>query len=210
MFRDYNELEDFVRLNQHNEQRNCEFKGNISWNDPEQKHKIVKAILSMTNLRDGGYFIIGVAKTSNVDGYQLIGVTRDVANTYNHDNVSALANSFSRSNINIQLKLFDKDDKFFVVIQVSEFSNVPAICGKDYGEILHAGRIYGRPSRQPESSDNLSVEDVDEILELAVEKRFRRRQTFFERVGYVQQPPISQTPPQPNAKELFRQESENF
>lgn len=210
MFQDYNELQDFVRLNQHSEQRNCEFKRGILWDDGDTKHKIVKAILSMSNLRDGGYIIIGVDKTDNVGGYQLTGMTKQMANSYDYDKIIEIANSCSRSNINIQFKQFSNDDKFFVVIQVSEFNNIPTICSKNYRDILQAGRIYGRPSRKPESSDNLSVEDMEEIIELAVEKRFRRQQTFSERVGLVQLSPTPQIHPQPNVDELYRQDSEDF
>lgn len=183
MFENYDELESFVQLNQHSERRDCEFKSGVTWNDGDIKYKIIKAILSLSNHRDGGFVIIGVDKQDNVNGYQLSGMNENDANTYDPDIILELANSFARSHISLDIKHFNKVDKHFIVIQVSEFEEIPIICNKDYGNIVHMGRIYGRPYRKVESSDNLSAEDLQEIIDLAVEKRLRKQIKFLEQLG---------------------------
>lgn len=184
MFENYEELEEFVQLNQNSERRDCEFKSGVDWNDGNIKYKIVKAILSISNLRDGGYIIIGVEKIDNVTGYQLIGLSKSIADTYDPETILEVANSFTRSHVSLNVKHFEHNGKYFVVIQVVEFEDTPIICKKNHSNILQEGRIYGRPYQRVESSDNLSAEDLQEIIDLAIEKRTRRQMRLLEQLGF--------------------------
>ena len=183
MFENYEELEEFVQMNRNSERRDCEFKSGIEWNSSNIRYKIVKAILAISNLRDGGYIIIGVEKPDNVTGYQLTGMSDTIANTYDAEIILVLVNSFAWTHVSLTVNHFEHEGNHFVVIQVAEFEDTPIICKKNYNDIIKEGRIYGRPHRRIESSDNLSAEDLQEIIDLAIEKRTRRQMRLFEQLG---------------------------
>ena len=42
------------------ELRNLEYKASVSWNDTAIREKIVRSMVAMSNIRDGGSIIIGV------------------------------------------------------------------------------------------------------------------------------------------------------
>ena len=86
---DCNEL---IRLVSQGEQRNVEFKQSMSWTENETKVKITKTILAMSNLRDGGFIIIGV-RESTIGSFTIEGVSQEHDATLVHDDILAWVNS---------------------------------------------------------------------------------------------------------------------
>ena len=148
------------------ERRNLEYKQGGDWES--LKHKITKAALSMANLRAGGYIIIGVREDASY--YNFTGMEPREADTYNKDDVSDFV-KYADPPIEIDVRVFDRR---FVVVKVSEFQDMPVICKKASAD-LHQGRLYVRSRHENESTSQLSVHEMREILEYAADKEIRKQ-----------------------------------
>ena len=63
-----------------------------------------------------------------------------------------------------------------------EFSELPTICKKDGGGgILQREKIYIRPRKNTETTDNFSHHDMRELLELATEKYYVKQKKIHEK-----------------------------
>jgi hypothetical protein len=76
------------------------------------------------------------------------------------------------------------DGALFFVVVVRPFADYPVVCAKDLliegKAVVIRGRMYCRSRRTPETTEVQTLEDMREIIELAidrgVERYFRRRQ----------------------------------
>lgn len=170
-----NELIEIIELS--SEERNIEFKSSYNWSDKNDKNKIVKAILGLSNLRDGGYLILGVDE--NHGEFTPIGLTKEIYDQYDRDQILEYVNTYADPYVELDLFKFEHKSMFFVAIKVKEFSEIPTVCKKD-GNKLEAGRIYVRSSRKPETTSALSQTEMREILDVAIEKGIRH---FHERIS---------------------------
>ena len=55
------------------EERNIEYKESVPWGDADIKAKLTRAALAMSNIRDGGYIVIGVEQAG--DAFTPTGIT---------------------------------------------------------------------------------------------------------------------------------------
>lgn len=180
MFNDTESLLEYLSLHAHTETRECEFKSGLPWNN--LKLKIAKAALALSNLAGGGYVIVGVSKNETTNRYEPTGLSEDDSRTYNQDAVSQFVNEFTDPHVDIEIKHFSNDTKYYVVIQVFEFEEVPVICKKGSDETIR-GRIYCRTHRKVESSPEPSVSEIREILDLAVDKGIKKQRRRVESYG---------------------------
>lgn len=205
MFKDSNELLNYISINSHAEARSCEFKSGVKWDD-DFRYKIVKGILALSNLAGGGYIIIGVEWNDSRKIFEPIGMDKLISNTYNHDVVLEFANLRADPFVKIELKHFEVSGKWFVVIQVAEFLETPVICKKSRATILEEGRMYYRTRKKPESSANLTYVDMKEIMDYAITKGLsillQRLETAGLNLGSIS---ITESD-----KEKFDRESEDF
>jgi predicted HTH transcriptional regulator len=157
LFANSEELLQHIELHGDSEGRSFEYKSGLPWDKGhnEFKIKIIKAILCMSNLRDGGDIIIGVEK--DIDGkYEAIGLNDIDSKTYDREKVLEAANSYADPFIDIDLKTFPIEDKWLVVIYVHEFKEIPVVCKKNFQGILEQGRIYARTFRKPECTATIT------------------------------------------------------
>ena len=68
------------------ESRNQEFKRTMNWDDDNTKYKIVKAILAMSNTRNGGNILIGIEETEE-KRFLGVGMTESDFDSFNPDHV---------------------------------------------------------------------------------------------------------------------------
>lgn len=132
MFSNAADLLEFISANKNAENRVCEYKSRMSWNEKDNKefrYEIIRAILAMSNLQDGGYVIIGVQQDRD-NMYQPLGMNEDEALTYEYDKVLEMANSFADPYVTLEIKPFPYNNKWILVIQVFEFVDIPVICKK--------------------------------------------------------------------------------
>ncbi|MCH7647178.1 MAG: ATP-binding protein [Thaumarchaeota archaeon] len=135
---------------------------------------MAKGTLALSNLEGGGYIIIGVSKNEQINRHEPVGMSESDSRTYEHDVVSQFVNEFAEPHVDIELKYFSDESKYFVVIQVFEFENEPVICKKGTDETIR-GRIYCRTHRKVESSPEPSVSEMREIVDLAVDKGMKKQ-----------------------------------
>lgn len=150
------------------EERNLEYKSGENWRDI--KLKIIKTILAMSNIRDGGTIVIGVSQSG--DSFLPSDVSSTDLDSYSQDIITANVNAFADPYSEVIVKKVPHEGKIFVVIQVEEFSELPVICKKD-GDGLRKGAIYTRPRRIHETAEIPSQTEARELLDIAAEKSIR-------------------------------------
>jgi predicted HTH transcriptional regulator len=154
-----------------------ELKRRMSWLDPVTKGKVLKAVLALSNLRDGGVLLFGLDRSGG-DDYQLNGLTVEDAAQYTTDDVAAFVNAYADPNINLTVEKRVLDGHNIVAIVVREFAETPVVCVRDYvvegKPVVRRGRMYCRSRRMIESAEVQEVEDLRAILDLATEKGLHR------------------------------------
>ena len=163
------------------EERNLEYKGDISWGDPQSRASIIKTILAMCNIRDGGAIVIGVHQDG--ENFELMGLNQGNFDTFKQDDISALVNEFADPYVENTVNRIKYENKNYVVIQIEEFSEIPVICKRDGEKGLRRGAIYTRPRRKIETVEIPSQVEMREILDMAIEKGIRNFQKKISRTG---------------------------
>lgn len=164
------------------EERNIEYKGDISWGEPEVKASITKSVLAMSNIRDGGVIVIGVHENGEV--YEPNGLGKANFANFKQDDVSAYINEFADPYVETTLRQIEYKSKRFVIIQVLEFSELPVICKKDGLNNLKRGGIYTRPRRKIESTFVPGQVEMREIIDLSVTKGIIQQRRKCKEYGY--------------------------
>lgn len=162
------------------ETRNIEYKRTYNWNVPSHKAKIVKSILAMSNIKDGGYLILGVDENNGT--FTPVGMPKADFDLLNTDDILAFTNRFADPYVDIKLYKDLYEGMLFTVIEVQEFQQYPIVCKSNGEENLRCGSIYTRTRRMYESAVVPSQTEMREIIEMAVDKGIRE---FNRRVSYV-------------------------
>lgn len=155
------------------ESRNIEFKRSYSLANAEHRHKIVKAVLAFSNVRDGGFMILGV---ENENGNP-VGMLDNDYELLNGDHILAEVNNFADPFVELQLEKIEREGMKFAIIRVFEFAELPVICKRQGEANLRQGVMYTRGTRIPESVAIPSQTEMREIIELAVDKGIRHFET---------------------------------
>jgi len=163
------------------EGRNLEFKRSTSWSESQFKAKIVKSVLAFSNVRDGGILVLGVEQQGDV--FQAVGVESDHLDTYDQDQVASYVAEFADPYSVVHVEKVEVDGKWFVIVRVDEFDQIPVICKQDGACNLRRGAIYTRTYRMPESAEVPGQAELREILDMAVEKGIRKFQETLARTG---------------------------
>lgn len=174
MFPDTPELLNYISINSHAESRSCEFKSGVTWNG-DFRYKIAKGVLALSNLAGGGNIVIGVEWNETSHLFEARGMVKAIADTYEHDIVLEFINLRADPFVQIDLKHFEHNGNWFVVIQVAEFLDTPVVCKKTCADstgriLLEDGRMYYRTRKKPESSAILTYVDMKEIQDYAITK----------------------------------------
>jgi len=165
------------------ESKGVEFKESAPWED--LKWQIIRTSLAMGNLRDGGIIVIGASQRGVT--WDLMGISQEHLSTFEVDDVIDLINKYSSPPIKIDIVTVKyRNGNLFLAIQVHEFTDSPFICkknGPDNNRILRAGDIFVRPAGKPQTTRITSAEEVQDLLELAAEKRARKILEVAHRIG---------------------------
>lgn len=162
------------------QRRNVEIKRSMSWDDPNTKAKIVKATLAMSNIRDGGYLILGLDE--NNGAFEPTGMLDTDFNSYSYDDVKSFVSTFADPYVEFSMETVrdDEKEKTFLLFTINEFEEMPVICKRDGLENLRQGDIYTRSRRMSESVRVPTQSEMREIITMAVEKGIRK---FIETSG---------------------------
>jgi len=182
------ELEQLLREGR--ETLSLEFKQSMNWGAEATKAKVVKAALAIANKRDGGLLVFGLTPPVNAGPHTLDGMTQADHDSFNQDNVMAKVNAHASPSVDLTVHHRVVDGKLCVVIEIREFQDYPVICSNDLvvaGNVIAVkGRMYCRSRRTIETTEVRTVEDLRDIIEIAVDKglnRYFRQRTIEEQVG---------------------------
>lgn len=148
-----------------------EFKGPMEWHS-----SLIKDILALANVRDGGRIIVGIEDET----FRRVGVTNTQIATFNNDILRDRVAPYADPRVELRCEVVsDIQGLRFVIIDVSPFETTPVICRRD-GEGLQAGAIYYRSrAGRPASARVARSDDMRDVIEVAI-VRSRRR---LERIG---------------------------
>lgn len=168
------------------ESRNVDFKESQPYD--VLKHKIIKAALAMSNIRNGGLVIVGVSERG--PERTLEGISAAHLDTYDVDVMLDQIHAHASPEVGVDVVTHVRDGKTFLVISIHEFDSDLVICRKDgpTGEGIEKGRVYIRPAGKPQSRAVASSEEMREIADLAAEKKARQLIAASERIGMVAAP----------------------
>lgn len=148
-------------------------------------NKVVRAVLGMSNRRDGGLIIIGVNDTGNA--LMPEGLTANDLSSWNYDHVSDGLKEYADPSVSFELDVKEYQTREYVVLTVREFQDIPILCKKPYTSsgnvVLKEGACYVRSRRKPETAEIATQEDMRDLLDLATEKRLRRYLSQAQRAG---------------------------
>ncbi len=148
-----------------------EFKQAMVWEDG-----LVKDILAMANIEDGGRIVIGIE-----DGtFARQGLSDDQLNSFNGDQIKDVVGGFADPFVEFAIsKTPDNDGLMFVVIVVAPFTYTPVICKRDGGRKneLRKGEIYFRSKTRRPCSERISnSSEMRDLLDRATVLRMRHLQ----------------------------------
>lgn len=176
--------DDFRIMLANGEDRNHEFKASFPWRKKvagDTMARVTKTILAMSNMRDGGSIVIGVAEpTPGTTVWRQTGVSPDDLETFSFDAVADFVRMYAEPYATFNLDIFEFESLKYVEIAVVGFRELPVICRDNYGSILSQSAVYVRPqSGRPRSEPVSNFSDMRELLDFAVEQgiaRFLRMQ----------------------------------
>ncbi len=184
------------------EQRTLEYKQSMGWDDRTFRMRIVKSVLAMSNIRDGGDIIIGMEKQAD-DTYIPRGMEQRHLDSYIADDIGRVVAEYADPYARFDLrKEEDELGKSYVWIKIYEFEETPVICRKPYGDILSGGKIYIRTRRIPESAEVPSSAEMREIITMATERKLREFYQLAKAAGIQLPGPTIPTDAQAFAEQL--------
>jgi len=156
------------------EERYLDYKASMPW-EGDNKAIIVRTILSMANLRGGGYIVIGVEDQT----FKPVGMQLKHIESFSHDKIAPIVNSHAEPEVNISITPVPYNGMDFIVIQVQEFADIPVLSkGRTMyvksEPYLQAGKLYIRSRRMNETREVQSRTDMRDVIDLAIDKGIRR------------------------------------
>lgn len=165
------------------EQRGIEFKGPGPRTDKHLLAKVVRAVLLMSNRRDGGIVIVGVDENEN-GGPVPWGLSEADLKTWSYDDFSDSLAGYADPNVSFDLEILEYEGNNFIIIQVHEFEDIPVLCKKHYPEVLREGACYVRTRRKPETAEIPSQTEMRDLLDLAITKALRKYISIGHSAGF--------------------------
>lgn len=160
-----------------------DFKESAAWDT--LKWKLIKTSMAMGNLRDGGVMVIGVSERNGV--WSLDGISAVDLATYDVDVVVDQTNSYASTHVDLDIVSVEYGGKTFLTVQANEFDETPIVCKRNGPPEsgLAVGEVYVRPPGLARTTRVTDARQMDDLLELAAEKRARRIIEVSQRVGMV-------------------------
>lgn len=173
-----------------NESRTVEFKPSFSWpskidelQNNDKAQEVIKSILAMSNLRDGGKIILGVERDNSNQKYVLKGMRNEDLNTYDQDLIFEHVRNFGEPEPKFQVLNNVYDSKNFIVFSVQSFVFAPIICHNYRSLRKLENAVFYIRTYKPETKKITKSWEMREIVDLAIEKDLdlfsTRMQRFF-------------------------------
>lgn len=178
-----------------------EFKGADPRTDTLLQAKVVRAAMGMSNLRDGGFVIIGVKEENSV--LSAIGLTNEQLGTWRHDDTATTFSSYADPSIEFETDVLSYKGTKLVVLHIQQFRESPVLCKKQLSvagrQELREGACYVRSRRKPETSEVSTQEDMRDLLDLALDRALRKWVGQAQKAGLLS----PAAPPSPTDRQRF-------
>jgi len=142
-----------------------------------------KGILAMSNIRDGGYIIVGVRQLED-DSFKREGINDDVKKSFKFDDMKDKLAPFTDPHVEFTVEIVkDRENKEYAVIRIFQFNEIPVICCKTQYD-LKEGVIYYRSQKGKVSSAPVSNSfDMRDMITNATIKMMQRVKEYGFTVG---------------------------
>jgi hypothetical protein len=167
-------------LNLGDEMRSLEYKAAARFD--QISRILTKAILGMSNMRDGGSIIIGLSERDDRTGFDRVGLTQDEVATYQPDNVKDMVDRYADPSCEFQVQQKEHEEITYIWLVVAEFREEPVLCKREWHDpdnpgtppFLKRGALYTRAlGGRPRTVEVSTVEEMREILRIAHLKKVR-------------------------------------
>jgi predicted HTH transcriptional regulator len=171
------------------ERRRVEFKRAAPLTDSQTVARVARAVLAMTNTRDGGRIIIGVEEK---DGKPLaVGVSPADLPSWKFDDLAAKIGPYADPSVTFTMSTVELDGMAFILLDVMD----------------RAGAIYVRGRPKPESIEVSNQTDMRELIDFATEKQLALFVRESLAAGTLTIPEVQR---KPDDAVLFAREREQF
>lgn len=151
------------------ETQKIDFKESCPWN----KDSYTKDILAFSNVKGGGYIIIGIREIDG--GIERQGISNEHLETYDLETMLDQLSNYADPRIDIALNPVEdvENNKKYLIIAVREFQDIPVICKKDSRDTKKGVIYYRNTDRRPESAPVSNSSDMRDIIRLATVKMMK-------------------------------------
>jgi predicted HTH transcriptional regulator len=171
------------------ELRSVEVKGPCSPSDPHDFGRVMRAVLAMSNIIDGGRVIIGVDERAMAA--MMPGLTPDQSRAWaDHDRVRDLIAKYADPPLAVESYAHQLRSKACVVVlEIPGLAGMPHFCSGERqtrdnkGLVLRKGALYVRTIHKPQSVEVSGTAEMNEILDAAVTARLRAFVQTSQRAG---------------------------
>lgn len=172
-----------------NESRTVEFKPSIPWpsniEDLQANHKaqeVIKSIIAMSNLRDGGKILLGIEKSNDTGNHEVKGMSPAALCTYDQDIIFEQIRNFGEPEPRFQILNVEFNKVNIVVFAVQSFVLAPVICQnrRNLNKLENAA-IYIRTDK-PETKKITDPVEMKELIDFAIAKELDLFSTRMQRL----------------------------
>lgn len=154
-----------------------EFKGAMTWN-----LSLIRDILAMANVQDGGRIVIGVADET----YEREGLSDEQIASFDQETVRDRVSEFADPRVELRIQnVMDEQGLAFVVIEIGPFDTIPVICKRDGADVRRGDIYYRSRSGRAASARVRDSADMRDIIEVAIVRSQRRLARVGLRAGAV-------------------------
>lgn len=148
------------------ESASLDFKTAMNWSK-----SLIKDILAMSNIQDGGRIVVGIS-----DDLNRVGLSEEQIASFNEESIKDQVAEYADPYVSFNIKVAkDRNGLKYMVISVNEFDEIPIICRRD-GEDIKRGDIYYRSKSGRSASKRIANEyDMRDILDRAAVKLMSKR-----------------------------------
>jgi predicted HTH transcriptional regulator len=171
------------------EQSWLDFKESQPW--VALRWRLLKTIMAMSNLRDGGLILIGVAEKGTA--WELTGIRDDHLSTFKYNDIADQLKKYASPHVSFDLVVHPHDDgNSYLAFRVHQFNESPVVCCRNSSQEAKdkdrfcAGDVYVRPTTGKPCTEKITdAAQLHDLLDLAAEFRARKLLETGRRIGLV-------------------------
>src|SRR5260370_19485963 len=141
------------------ETKYVDYKAPMAWDDVG-KAKLLKHIIAMSNIRDGGRIVIGVSESPQTKAHESEGLSPEQLSSFDPTKIAQYVNAYVQPGVRGRVERPVLDGKPVIVLEVAEFDQLPNVCikpgplgGFNPGDVLI--RTDGCESRRITTSEEM-------------------------------------------------------